>query len=277
METIKKLRAKVQHKNLPGDPYLQRWPSIYLTYLLVQTPLTANYVTASMFFAGIAGAYFVAAGYFWLGFLFIYLNLLLDMCDGEVARYKKIRTLNGGYLDLVNHLVTPSLLFFALTYQVAGMPQSAAAGVLVIGVLGGLFMSVRRANGDLHRVLFVRKFVKHPDLFIEKRETAPAARERPISEHITSSTVLRRIPWALYEMHELLYMTVIFALAYGAESLWLSTAPGHPVLYWLVIFYGITSCLYFVREVYGGFVSIEDRVYSLGSRILSQHPHDRHS
>ena len=274
--SIQELRARVQHKNLPGNPYLQRWPSLYITYLLIQTPLTPNFVTASMFLAGIAGAVAVGFGYFWLGFALMYANLLLDMCDGEVARYKNVRTLNGGYLDLVNHLVTQSLFFLALTYQAAGLPQSADTPLLIVGVLGALSMSVRRSNGDLHRVLFVRKVVKRPELFTAAASRTPAVPESAISEQVTSSHFLSRVAWALYEMHELLYLTIIFALAYAAESLW-PLAPGHPVLYWLVLFYGITSCLYLFREVYGGFVSIEDRVYSLGGRILYRHPHDRHS
>jgi|GEM_PF-2609522 len=269
METIQELRAKVQYKGMPGSPYLQRWPSIYLTYLLIRTGATANNVTVAMFFAGMGSAVAFFAGYFWLGFFLGYLNLILDMCDGEVARYRGTRTLNGGYLDLVNHIITQPLFFLALTYAVAGLPQHVDSVVLVIGVLGAFAMSARRPVGDLHRVLFVRKYVKHPDLFAESGDAG--AREQSSARAQAPQTFLGRAAFWFYELHDQLYMTLVFALAYAAETFAPSlAAQSHPLLYGLVIFYGITECSYFAREVYAGFHSIENRVYSLAQRVLSK-------
>lgn len=273
METIKELRTKVQDKDRPGDFFFQRGPSIYLTYLLVQTPLTPNFVTATMFLSGIAGAVSVFAGFFWLGFFLLYLNVLLDMCDGEVARYKKIRTFNGGYLDHVNHLVTHSLFLLALTYQVAGLPQSVEVGVLIIGVLGALSMTTRLANGELARVLFVKKYLRHPELFTEETSLSTPLQEHTLHESLSSSLLVHRIAFVLYEMHELLYVILVFSFAYGMERIFFASMSGHPILYWLVIFYGATSCLYLVREVYSGFASIEGRVYFIARKIFSTHSH----
>lgn len=268
METIKELRVKLQYKGMPGDPYLERWPSIYVTYLLVQTPITADMVTITMFFSGIAAAIAVVMGYFWLGFILLYVNLLLDMCDGEVARYRNTHTFRGGYLDLVNHILMPPLFFLALAYQMTGLPQHIDMLMLTIGVLGALAFAVRRPNGDLPRVLFVRKCVKHPDLFVEAR--ASATKEQAVRQ--VSPSFGNKILWMFYESHEMIYFLMIFIISYAIETFVpFFRALGHPILYGLVVYYGVTACLYLAREIYTGFFLVEDRVYSLARKILPDH------
>ena len=111
MKPIAQLRDILQREKLEGRerPWgyrlFQRGPSIYITWLLLRTPITPNAVTLLSILSGVGGAYLLLYPN-WkvkLAALFLfYLNLLLDRVDGEIARYKKQFSLKGIYLDELN-------------------------------------------------------------------------------------------------------------------------------------------------------------------------------
>lgn len=70
----------------------ERRRSIYLTWLLLHTPITANQTTILSAVFGITGALLLAIGSYWwaiVGALCLQMCLALDFVDGEIARYKK--------------------------------------------------------------------------------------------------------------------------------------------------------------------------------------------
>src|SRR3989344_2995483 len=118
MESIKELRVKLQ-TNVLGHPILQRVLSIYVTRVFLAMNITANQVSAAMIVVGVISGVVIAFGYIWTGLVLIYLSLLLDAVDGEIARYRKVFSLRGIYLDLVNHLVVFGVFFLGLTLTVS--------------------------------------------------------------------------------------------------------------------------------------------------------------
>src|SRR4051794_12798694 len=66
--------------------------SPYLTWLFLRTPFSPDGVTWLMIVAGLAGVVALAAGGLWsaiVAVLLVNLYLLLDCCDGELARVKQ--------------------------------------------------------------------------------------------------------------------------------------------------------------------------------------------
>ncbi|MFA5942639.1 MAG: CDP-alcohol phosphatidyltransferase family protein [Candidatus Paceibacterota bacterium] len=272
MESIKELRVKLQ-TNVLGHPILQRVLSIYITRVFLATDMTANQVSVLMLLVGVVGAVPFFFGYFWLGLALSYLGVLLDASDGEVARYRKTYSLQGIYIDLVNHLVTQELFFLGLGFAVAqsqsGWIQTA---VLVFAVLGALALSVRRANGDLHRELFAHQYSDHPERFhlptvtVQGSEMSDFDSEAPHA----SSGPINLVKRALYLSGYHAVMIVIVAVALIGEMVVLPGNHTHPVVALLVVFYASMWCIYLTREVVAGYYNVEKRVAAIKEKLASK-------
>ena len=116
--------------------------SPYVTRLLVATPLSANAVTALMIPVGLLAALCLtlpglpgAVG----AALLVQLWLLLDCCDGEVARWRRTFSPLGTYLDGVSHSVTQAAIPAALGIRADG-GWSSIGGWTAVGLLAALLV-----------------------------------------------------------------------------------------------------------------------------------------
>jgi hypothetical protein len=133
--------------------------------------------------------------------------------------------------------------------------------VLVIGVLGSMALILRRANGDIHRGLFVRPYSVNPSLY-------PAISAKISTQIETGITVtkfsLRKLLSPLfkiiYKLHYFAVMVIIFFLASLSEIILLPESSNHSILFYLIIVYGITNSLYLIREIIGEYFSIETKL-----------------
>lgn len=95
--------------------------SIYITWGLLHTPITANQVTVLLIVIGLVGSLLLAFGDQWLsilGALMLFLHLVLDYVDGEVARCREASSPVGRYLDLVTHKIVNPMVFAGLSFGV---------------------------------------------------------------------------------------------------------------------------------------------------------------
>lgn len=95
--------------------HIARPLSIRLTWLLLHTPITANGVTVLQLLTGIAGGFLIMQGNFAfgiIGILLVELGYIIDCSDGEVARYYDASSKKGVFLDIFNHVVVISFMFF---------------------------------------------------------------------------------------------------------------------------------------------------------------------
>ncbi len=127
--TLGELRAVVQPdwvmersaEHWTGTLYMRRL-SIYLTWLLVRTPITANGVTWLMIIAGgLAGPALLLPG-LWgplVAALLAQVQMLLDCCDGEVARWRETMSPRGIFLDQIGHYVAEGSIGAFLGVSVA--------------------------------------------------------------------------------------------------------------------------------------------------------------
>jgi phosphatidylglycerophosphate synthase len=107
-----------------ADLYLRRL-SPYLTRIFLRTSISANGVTWLMIVTGASiGPALLIQG--WVGIalaLFLsQLQMLIDCCDGEVARWKNTKSPMGIFLDKLGHYLAECLLPLCLGLRLAGWP-----------------------------------------------------------------------------------------------------------------------------------------------------------
>lgn len=115
---------------------LNRKMTVYLTWLLLHTPLTPDQITY-------LGTVVTLAGFVlflwndpvahWIGVALVFFSFLIDGSDGEVARYRKAKglaqnhfNLGGAYVEPMSHDIQYAFLFLPV-----GLGQAIATGSLV--------------------------------------------------------------------------------------------------------------------------------------------------
>ena len=104
------------------DPFLSRYYrplSLRLSWLLYRTNITPNFVTFLQILIGLSAclviALFPKQEVFILGIMFLHLAYLLDCSDGEIARAKKMSSLEGLFLDKFAHAITMPSIFMSVS------------------------------------------------------------------------------------------------------------------------------------------------------------------
>jgi len=159
--SIAELRAATQPASIfardsgehwAGRLYIRR-ASPHLTRALLRTPITPNGVTWLMIASGLA-----AAGVLCLpgvvpavaAFLLIQLQILLDCSDGELARWRDVRSTAGIYLDRIGHWTTETALPIALGIRAEEPILGLVVAVLVLLIKGeSALVTVARADAGL--------------------------------------------------------------------------------------------------------------------------------
>lgn len=123
VESIKELRERCQKTKERPDPAWAlarlRKVSIYLTKLLLYTPVTANQVTLLMTLVGIGSGILFLFGDYWYsiaGALLLPLTYLLDLVDGEIARYRATASAKGTYYDGLSHAIVLPVVLVCISF-----------------------------------------------------------------------------------------------------------------------------------------------------------------
>jgi len=139
------------------DRWFARKVSIYITWLLLHTPISANQVTLLSLAVMLGGLACIAAGTAALlavGAALLLLAYILDCCDGEVARYRNQTSLRGEYLDALVHAATIPAMFLAAGMGLmlrTGKPDAlwlgAAAAIAAMNPAKAALAAVRDSAG----------------------------------------------------------------------------------------------------------------------------------
>ncbi len=142
--------ARNSGEHWAGKLYMRRL-SPYLTRLLVPTRLTPNAVTWLMIVCGLAAAALLtlpglvpAIGVV----LLLQFQLLLDCSDGELARWRKVSSPAGIYLDRLAHNLTEAALPIALAIRADGGWDS-IGGWTDLGLLTAVLVLLLRVETAL--------------------------------------------------------------------------------------------------------------------------------
>jgi CDP-alcohol phosphatidyltransferase len=118
------VRQRANAEHWTASLYLRNI-SPYLTWALLKTSISANGVTGLMILVGWATAAALLipgmAGAA-LALVLGQLQMLVDCCDGEVARWRNSRSPAGTFLDKVGHYTTEALIPIVLGIRAAGWP-----------------------------------------------------------------------------------------------------------------------------------------------------------
>ena len=151
---VVRLRANAEHWT--ASLYL-RDLSPYLTWLLLKTRISANGVTGLMILVGwsTAGALLIPG--IWgalLALVLGQLQMLIDCCDGEVARWRQTSSPAGVFLDKVGHYSTEALIPIALGIRAAAYPFESPADFLftTLGFALALIIVLNKALNDMVHV-----------------------------------------------------------------------------------------------------------------------------
>ncbi|MBW3593489.1 MAG: CDP-alcohol phosphatidyltransferase family protein, partial [Actinobacteria bacterium] len=164
--SIAELRAVTQPESVLGRPGAEHWAgrlymrrlSPYLTRLLIRTPLSPTAVTALMIPVGLAAAFSLtlpgllgAIG----AVLLAQAQLLLDCCDGELARWRRQFSATGTYVDQLAHYGTEAALVAALGVRADG-GWGSIGGWTALGLLVSVLILLLKAETHLAEIALAR-------------------------------------------------------------------------------------------------------------------------
>jgi len=146
------VRTRAGAEHWVASAYL-RDISPYLTRLLIRAGFSANGVTWLMLAAAAGAA--LATAWPTLGgavvvVVLVQLQMLLDCCDGEVARWRGTSSPRGVYLDRVGHYLADCGIAVGLGVRVGG-PQLGSVAVS-LGLLLALLIALNKVENDLVHV-----------------------------------------------------------------------------------------------------------------------------
>ena len=160
--TIAQLREVTQPPSVRSRAAAEHWVahaylrdiSPYLTRILLRAGFSANGVTWLMITSAAAAAVVTA----WptllaaiLVVILVQLQMLLDCCDGEVARWRQTSSPVGVYIDRVGHYVAESGIAVALGVRATGQFQISGVWISA-GLLLGLLVALNKVENDLVHV-----------------------------------------------------------------------------------------------------------------------------
>lgn len=144
VESIRELRKICYRNSDKKRPlYMELFTmkiSIYVTKLLLYTPIHADHVTISMVLLAIIGSGMIAFGSvltMFIGITLIHFTVILDNVNGEIARYRKEGSLTGTFLEEFYHTVSIPFIFFSLGYGIFN--HTGAKYAIIFGFLAAIF------------------------------------------------------------------------------------------------------------------------------------------
>ena len=162
-EKLVKVR-KTSDYEYGSSKYIYTPLSRLFTRILLKTPATPNQVTIFwgllMILCSIAFAFGdlllgVLGGIGWV------ISYALDYTDGDIARYKDMKSKRGPFQDLVNHRATYPLLMFCIGYGAYNIGRTEFFGIafdpmwyIILGFLAGIAMVIIMDLGDAYNKVY---------------------------------------------------------------------------------------------------------------------------
>lgn len=103
---VKRMARRANHEDNRKTMFFASRVSIYITYLLSKTRASANGVTYVFTCLGVVSSIMVYLPYYWApfaAFMVYRFHVVLDVVDGELARYRQTCSPAGAYLDYLTH------------------------------------------------------------------------------------------------------------------------------------------------------------------------------
>ena len=176
------LRAISQGQKVAEDrrPWyvLSRRVSIGITWVLLHTNVTANQVTLLSLLLTVAGGILIAlpsAAWALGGTAALVVHYFLDKVDGEIARFRRVYSLSGVYMDELSHTFAYAGIFAGLGFHLAWRATTPIEAVQTLGtaLVGALAMVMIRQNKSMGALLFAQYVLEQPRLLPDPAGAAP--------------------------------------------------------------------------------------------------------
>jgi phosphatidylglycerophosphate synthase len=138
------------------DRFIIRPISLRITSLLWDSPVRPNHVTVVSILLGLLGSFFAARGAFALGALLLFVQVVLDSVDGELARLRFQHSRFGMNLDNVGDELVDNSFIAAVGIGMGGIwaPLGIAAACIRLLVTSGLYAAFIKAGRDPDPIAF---------------------------------------------------------------------------------------------------------------------------
>lgn len=212
------VRSRANAEHWTASLYL-RDISPYLTWVLLRTSISANGVTGLMILVGWATAFSLLipgiAGAA-LALVMGQLQMLVDCCDGEVARWRGTSSPAGVFLDKVGHYTTEALIPIVIGVRAAGFPFDAPDDFFwtTLGFALAVFIVLNKALNDMVHV--ARANAGLPKLADRKGEAEPSQRMIAKLRRAARFVPFHRLYHSV-ELTMLAFLAAIVGLFVGAE------------------------------------------------------------
>lgn len=148
--------------------------SIYFTWLLLHTSISANQATLIQMALGLSGSVFISlpSRYaVYIGLFLWYFGYLFDFIDGEIARYRKKSTVLGLFIDGYNHLVNQAFIFISvgvyatrlsggdLVYILAAIPAAIFTTLPVTAAMKGAVITTIGKGQDAYKNADISSYI----------------------------------------------------------------------------------------------------------------------
>ncbi len=270
MEPIKELREQLQKEKLEGRerPWgyrlFQRGPSIYITRILLGTPLTPNTVSLLSILFGMGGALLLLHPDWRLklaALLLFYLNLLFDRVDGELARYKRIFSLKGIYFDEINHYLIPPLFFLSFAWGLKDTTIHHESLILLAGMWAGFASIFLRLTHNIHYGIFLKKYSKHRDI-LRLPETSSG-----IPELRARHALLHAALKPFHQFQDFFLTIMLFAAAVTLERMLAPSAFLFPYATLALFAYAVYLPLIVLENILKGVITVENKMRELAEYV----------
>lgn len=123
-----------------------RKQAIYITWLLLHTPINADQVVAISIAIAIVGGLLFCTGSniaFFFGALLFHLWYIFDHVDGQIARYRKEANYTGAFFDFLAHYIVNAVVFFTWgCYAAAFFKNSYLLALAFIASLSAILINL---------------------------------------------------------------------------------------------------------------------------------------
>ncbi len=177
--------------------------AIALNYLVVDIKwLTPNKITLISFITAIVATFFIVLGgvqNFIIAAILIHLSHIFDCMDGQMARYRKTKSIAGDYYDKITDEIQVALWFGAIGYAAYSQTQQVLPLILAfVGVVAYTF------RGYVKYVSYYMQMGNNKNYLIELAQQESAAKKDDVAG--LGFGLMANLRWFIREQRKVIYV-----------------------------------------------------------------------
>lgn len=261
--TIKELKEICKKEEQPPFERMYRKFSIYITWLFIQTSLSPNQATAVMLCVGLCADLcflFPSRMLRLLGAFMYQCYYLLDLVDGDVARFRKRTSATGIYFDYFTHYLVHPMFYFCLGYGL--YQESGEMHILLISFL----CSYSLLLVDLNYYCKLRTYADHISKDIKINSECYKRTNRKgfaLAQKKNSLITKARRLMNLYGNHFFVVVELMLVFSIAEIVLYYEMGTRAPFFLIMIYFYGVLYTLLWLKVFFSSIIfGIENEIQS---------------